>query len=165
MKRPSLLDRLTGNFPEEEFDDFFEEETSYETPEPAQRPQATTNTRHPLEWPEPSGPSEDLAVDVYQTNDAVVIKTLVAGVQPSNIDITITRDMVTISGSREDEREVNEEGYFQRELTWGSFSRTILLPEEVDVDAAEAQEKHGVLMVRLPKVNKAKQAKLKVKSR
>ena len=73
--------------------------------------------------------------------------------------------MVTISGSREDEREVDEENYFQRELYWGSFSRTILLPEEVDVDLAEATEKHGILMLRLPKINKKKQTKLKVRSR
>ena len=94
-----------------------------------------------------------------------MVKALVAGVQPTSIDISLTREMLTISGMREDEREVDEDNYFQRELYWGSFSRTILLPEEVDVDIAEASEKHGILMIRLPKINKKKQTKLKVRSR
>ena len=110
-------------------------------------------------------PQGELAVDIYQTSDAIVVKALVAGVQPASIDISLTREMLTISGSREDEREVEEDGYFQRELYWGSFSRTILLPEEIDVDMAEASERHGILMIRLPKINKKKQTKLKVRSR
>ena len=73
--------------------------------------------------------------------------------------------MLTISGSRSDEKEVEEDSYFQRELYWGSFTRTILLPEEIDVDMAEASEKHGILMIRLPKINKKKEMKLKVRSR
>ncbi|HEY4522550.1 MAG TPA: Hsp20/alpha crystallin family protein, partial [Candidatus Paceibacterota bacterium] len=118
------------------------------------------------DWTPPSDePAGELAVDVYQTPDAIVIKALVAGVQPQTVDVALTREMVTISGQRQDEREVEEENYFQRELYWGSFSRTILLPEEVDVDLAEASEKHGVLMIRLPKINKKRQTKLKVRSR
>ncbi|HUO49962.1 MAG TPA: Hsp20/alpha crystallin family protein [Candidatus Paceibacterota bacterium] len=116
-------------------------------------------------WDASSEPGGELAVDVYQTNDAIVVKAFIAGVQPTSIDISLTREMLTISGERSDEREVEEENYFQRELYWGSFSRTILLPEEVDVDMAEASEKHGILMIRLPKVNKGKQTKLKVRSR
>ena len=88
-----------------------------------------------------------------------------AGVQPGSIDISLTREMLTVSGTREDEKEVQDENYFQRELYWGSFSRTILLPEEIDVDLAEATEKHGILMIRLPKINKKRQTKLKVRSR
>jgi HSP20 family protein len=110
-------------------------------------------------------PGGELAVDVYQTADAIVVKALIAGVQPNSVDINLTREMITVSGTRSEEREVEEDDYFQRELYWGSFSRTILLPEEVDVDLAEASEKHGVLMVRLPKINKKREMKLKVRSR
>ena len=119
---------------------------------------------HNEEW-QGEEPQGELAVDIYQTADSIVIKALVAGVQPNSIDISLTREMVTISGSREDEREVSDDDYFQRELFWGSFSRTILLPEEVDVELAEASEKHGILMIRLPKINKKRQTKLKVRSR
>ena len=69
----------------------------------------------------------------------------IAGVNPDDLDISITRDMVTIRGKREEHREVNEEDYFYRELYWGFFSRTILLPQEIEVDAAQASEKHGLL--------------------
>lgn len=110
-------------------------------------------------------PAGELAVDVYQTPEAIVVKALIAGVHPGTIDISLTREMLTISGTRSDEKEVDEEHYFQRELYWGSFSRTILLPEEVDVDLAEASERHGILMIRLPKINKKKQTKLKVRAR
>lgn len=115
--------------------------------------------------PQSEEPGGELAVDIYQTTEAVVVKAFIAGVQPTTIDISLTREMLTISGQRQDEREVDEEDYYQRELYWGSFSRTILLPEEVDVDMAEASEKHGILMIRLPKINKGKQTKLKVRSR
>jgi HSP20 family protein len=116
-------------------------------------------------WAGGEEPAGELAVDVYQTADAIVVKALVAGVHPASIDISLTREMLTISGTREDEREVEDANYFQRELYWGAFSRTILLPEEIDVDMAEASERHGILMIRLPKINKKKQTKLKVRSR
>ena len=108
--------------------------------------------------------SNELMVDVYQTPDEIVVRTMIAGVKPHNIDIALTRDMVTITGSKEDVKEVTEDDYFYRELSWGSFTRTIMLPAEVEVDEADAQERHGVLTLRLPKINKERQAKIKVKS-
>jgi HSP20 family protein len=89
---------------------------------------------------------------------------MVAGVQPENLSITITRDMITLRGKREENKSVSSENYFVQELYWGSFSRTISLPEEVDPEEAEAIEKHGLLIIRLPKINKNKETKLKVKS-
>ncbi|MEK7607733.1 MAG: Hsp20/alpha crystallin family protein [Patescibacteria group bacterium] len=105
-----------------------------------------------------------LTVDVHQTPDEIVIKTMVAGVRPEDLDINITRDMVTIRGKRVASVEVEENDYFHRELYWGSFSRTIMLPEEIEVEEAEAIERHGLLTIKLPKVDKAKQNKLRVKS-
>lgn len=106
----------------------------------------------------------ELTVDVYQTPDDIMIKTIVAGVRPEDLDISITRDMITIRGSRQESNEVNEGDYYHKELYWGSFSRTILLPQEIDVDASEASEKHGLLTLRLPKLDKSRQTKLKVRS-
>ena len=105
-----------------------------------------------------------LTVDVYQNADEIVIKTMVAGVKPEDLDISITRDMVTIRGKREEERSVKEDDYFAKELYWGSFSRTVTLPQEIDVEEAEAIERHGLLVIRMPKVDKGRQTKLKVKS-
>jgi len=161
QKKPSLLERLTGGMNEHGYDEF-EEERLAPTPMP--------NSSAPVKaaakdenWTEDE--VGELAVDVYQTPTHVVVKALVGGVVPTNVDIALTREMLTIRGTREDEREVEDENYFQKELYWGSFSRTILLPEEVDVEQAEAYEKHGILVIRLPKINKAKQTKLKVKTR
>ncbi len=105
----------------------------------------------------------ELTVDVYQTTDSIVIKSMIAGVKPEDLDISITRDSVTIRGHREEEKIAKEDDYFARELYWGSFSRTIQLPEEIDVDEADAIDKHGLLILKLPKLDKRKQSKLKVK--
>ncbi len=105
-----------------------------------------------------------LTVDVYQTPDEIVIKTMVAGVKTEDLDINITRDMVTIRGSREESDESHDNDYFHRELYWGSFSRTVMLPEEIEVEEASAEERHGLLTIKLPKIDKAKQNKLRVKS-
>ncbi len=104
-----------------------------------------------------------LTVDVYQTPTEIIIKTMVAGVKPEDLDVAITRDMVTIKGKRETERTVREEDYFHQELYWGSFSRTIMLPAEVEVEECDAVEKHGLLILTLPKIDKHKQTRLKVK--
>jgi HSP20 family protein len=104
-----------------------------------------------------------LTVDVYQTPKEYVLKTMVAGVKPEDLDVSITRDSVTIRGHREEDRTVSNEDYFHRELYWGSFSRMITLPEEVDVEEAEAIEKYGLLVIRLPKLDKNRQTRLKVR--
>jgi HSP20 family protein len=166
MKKPSFLSRLIGDNAED-YDDFFMEpggEKAVFEGKGAER-HAHIDTREEQWGATGEEPGGELAVDVYQTPDAIVVKALVAGVHPNSVDIALTREMLTISGQRQDEREVDEENYFQRELYWGSFSRTILLPEEIDVDMAEATEKHGILMIRLPKINKKRETKLKVRSR
>ncbi|MFA6094527.1 MAG: Hsp20/alpha crystallin family protein [Candidatus Paceibacterota bacterium] len=113
---------------------------------------------------EDSDSEGQLTVDVYQTPTEIVIKTMVAGVDPDDLDVSINRDMVTIHGKREMEHTVTRDDYFYQELYWGSFSRTILLPQEIDDTAAEAITKHGLLILKLPKLNKNKRTKLKIKS-
>lgn len=163
MAKGGFFSRLTGQ--SDDYGEYLDElegaHAKFEGEGEERRAQAATRDESYAQ-DEPGG---ELAVDVYQTPDAIVVKAFIAGVQPTTIDISLTREMLTISGTRQDEREADEEDYYQRELYWGSFSRTILLPEEVDVDLAEASEKHGVLIMRLPKINKGKQTKLKVRSR
>lgn len=105
-----------------------------------------------------------LAVDMCQTPTEIIIKTMVAGVKPEDLDIAITRDMVTIRGKRVETYETEENDFFHKELYWGSFSRTIVLPAEVEIEEAEASEKHGLLTLILPKIDKNRQSKLKVRS-
>ena len=104
-----------------------------------------------------------LTVDVYQTPSEIIIKTMVAGVKPDDLDVLITRDSVTIRGKRSEDRTVSGDEYLHRELYWGSFVRTVALPEEIDVDGAEASEKYGMLILHLPKIDKNRQTKLRVK--
>ena len=113
---------------------------------------------------EESDKDAELTVDVYQTPEMIVVKAMIAGVRPEDLDVSITRDLVTIRGTREEERVARDEDFFTRELYWGSFSRAITLPEEIDVDEAEAVEKHGLLILKLPKLDKKRQSKLKVKT-
>jgi HSP20 family protein len=140
--------------------------------EPAEEERVSTRERIIVKeedespWVEDEAENEEgeLTVDVYQTADMIVVKSMIAGVRPEDLDISITRDMVTIKGKREEERVAKDEDYVARELYWGSFSRAIELPEEIDVDEAEAIEKHGLLILKLPKLDKRRQSKLKVKT-
>jgi HSP20 family protein len=163
MKR-SFFDRLSGNVVSGDQLDSFDDELLPEAPRaeraeaPAVRPASTPVAERV------QNPSEgQLPVDVYQTGSDI-IRAFVAGVRPDELSISIARDMVEIEGSRMEREQVAGPDYFTRELFWGSFSRTILLPQEVDVESASASAKDGLLTLILPKLDKAKQTKLKVKA-
>ena len=165
MKKPSFLDRLTGGGQANEYDRILDESHQFGEDDNLAVEEADQEEE---EWDNGQQPSNsqdgELPVDMFQTDDAIVIKALVAGVSPADLEISITRDMVTIRGIREEIQEVHDDGYFHRELFWGSFSRTLVLPEEVAIDEAEAQEKHGLLEIRLPKLDKHRTTQLRVKS-
>ena len=105
-----------------------------------------------------------LPVDVHQTASDIIVRAFVAGVRPDELSISISRDRVEIGGSRMEREQVSGPDYFTRELFWGSFSRAIMLPQEVDVEASSAAAKDGLLTIILPKLDKARQTKLKVKA-
>lgn len=147
----SFFEKITGSI---KMDDDHEEEVIE-----SKLPKSVKND----DWLSEEEEEGQLTVDVYQTASEIIIKSMVAGVKPEDLDISITRDMVTIKGKRETERFVSDEDYYHRELYWGSFSRTIMLPAEVDVEEAEAIEKHGLLILKLPKVDKNRQTRLRVK--
>ena len=161
-KKKSFLERLTGGIQikdEEQEDESFEEEPSRTIHLGGEKEEREIKENG---WDEDL--DAELTVDLYQTPTEIIVQTMVAGVHPDNLSITITRDMITIRGKREENQSVGGENYFVQELYWGSFSRTISLPEEVDPEEAEAIEKHGLLIIKLPKINKNKETRLKVKS-
>ncbi len=167
MKKPSFLERLTGAVPANDYDRILDDEHRFGEDE--QNEAEHYDQPEEQDWDdqgdmETSQQEGELPVDMYQTNDAIIIKALVAGVSPSDLDISITRDMVTIRGVREEYQETNDDNYYHRELFWGGFTRTLVLPEEVVIDEAEAQEKHGLLEIRLPKLDKHRSTQLKVRS-
>ncbi len=105
-----------------------------------------------------------LTIDVYQTANDIVVESAIAGVRPEDIDIEVSTDSVTIRGERRREREVSDEDYYYQECYWGRFSRSVILPQEVDPESATVSFKNnGILTVKLPKLNRKKSRKLKVK--
>ncbi len=164
----SFFDRLSGGTSaSDSFDAFDDELPNTSIPmreEPRAHHKKDSATRPaPLDDDAPSSKGQ-LPVDVHQTGSDIIIRAFVAGVRPDELGLSISRDMVEIQGSRAEREQVTGQDYFIRELFWGSFSRTILLPQEVDVDAASATAKDGLITIILPKLDKARQTKLRVKA-
>jgi len=151
-KKRSFFERLTGSIGVEE-----------EHEEPRSLP-VRGSKKGGGNWIEEENEEAELAVDVYQTPTDIVVQTMVAGVKPEDIELTIARDIITIRGKREENRNIDEDNYFIKELYWGKFSRTISLPQEVEPEEAEALEKHGLLTIKLKKVDKEKKNNIRVKS-
>ncbi len=149
MSKGSFFDRLTGNMPDNN------EELEIV------KDKKTKDDKQKKDWIDEEGVGQ-LTVDMYQTSGEIIIHAMLAGVGEDDLDVSIAQDMITIKGKRKSTKEVSEENYFYKELYWGSFSRSILLPQEIDPENAEASLKKGLLVIRLPKVDKDKTQKLKV---
>jgi len=149
MKKKSFFEKLTGIVKDEE--------------ETGDKEISSNSTENEIEELEEESEGQ-LTIDMYQTPTDIIVKTMVAGVKPEDLDISITRDMISIKGKREDTNETITNDYYHKELYWGSFSRTIILPQEVEVEEAEAINKNGLLTIRVPKLDKNKQAKVRVKN-
>ena len=179
MKK-SFFDKLVGNPESEEEETEQNPETEEQNEvdllalpeeEPIAEHTAVNKVRTRQSVPSVTGTDDDLmnqdegqlTLDVYQTPNEIIIKSTVAGVKPEDIDIAINNDMVTVRGHRSKDDEINTKDYYYQELYWGSFSRSVILPVEVDADEATASLKNGILTVTLPKVDRAKNKKLKVK--
>lgn len=106
-----------------------------------------------------------LSIDVYQTVGAIVVKSTIAGVSSDDIDISINNDMLTIRGKREQKEKISEEDYLYRECYWGPFSRSIILPVEVEPEKIDAFLENGVLTVTLPKAKSSTHFSIKVKEK
>ncbi len=105
-----------------------------------------------------------LALDIYQTPTNIVIVAPIAGVKMSDIDVSITEDVLTIKGKRYLEFDIPEEDYFTQECFWGDFSRSIVLPTSVDASRISASFKDAVLKISIPKVEKVKTKIVRIKS-
>jgi len=115
-------------------------------------------------WIEEENDEAELSIDVYQTPTDIVVQTMVAGVKPEDLELSVSRDMITIRGERAESRIIDEDNYFTKELYWGRFSRTISLPAEVEPEEVEATEKHGLVTIKIKKVDKEKKNTVRVKS-
>jgi HSP20 family protein len=104
-----------------------------------------------------------LTIDVFQTPEEIIIQSTVAGVSPEDLNIDITSESVSIKGKRERREKVKEDNFFYQECYWGKFSRSIILPEEINPDKSEAELKDGILTIKLPKLNRDKSKRVKIK--
>jgi len=175
-EKRSFFERLTGarKIPEEQSRPSYD----YGSPTPSYggqtiQPQASPVEDYAVEPTTQSTPAEEeswagesegqLTIDVYQTDNDIVIKSTIAGVKPEDLDVSINNDMVTIRGDRKNEEKVEGENYYYQECYWGTFSRSVILPVEVLADKAEASMKNGILTIRLPKADTTKSKKIQVR--
>jgi HSP20 family protein len=165
----SFLEKLTGakpiedaNFDRDEqvsqpINTIYKEESEFAmTPSTFER-----NSRE--EVPISDGSEGQLTIDVYQTDNDIVIKSTIAGVKPEDLDVSINNDMVTIRGERKNEEQVSEDNYYYQECYWGGFSRSVILPVDIISEKAEASMKNGILTIRLPKADSNKTKKIQVR--
>jgi HSP20 family molecular chaperone IbpA len=171
-KRKSFLQRLTGSFKEED-------EEAIEKMSQVNRKSFNKLSPHSIDIDDEDMDTDidieieeddslvtvegQLGIDLFETPVEVIVKTMIPGVRKDDIDISLSRDMLTIRGERKDEKTISEDDYHYKELYWGAFSRTVQLPHEVDIDRAEATESQGMLTIRLPRIDKGRKASLKVK--
>jgi len=104
-----------------------------------------------------------LSIDVYQSGDNIIVKSTIAGAKPQDLEVSVNGDVLIIKGERHLSEDVDYNDYIYRECYWGKFSRTVILPSPVDDTKVEAGLENGVLTVVLPKLGKAKEAKIKIK--
>lgn len=109
------------------------------------------------------GGAELIPVDMYQTDNDVVVKASLPGFKPEEVDISISGDTLTIKGEHKEEKETKDENYFRKELRYGSFNRVLPLPVQIKSDKAEALFENGVLTLTLPKADEVKPKQIKIK--
>jgi len=103
------------------------------------------------------------AVDVAETKNEIVVNIEIPGMDPKQIDISLSEGALTVKGEKKQEKEEKEENYRLIERRYGTFTRSILLPQEVESDKISASYKNGVLTVVLPKSKEAKKKEIKIK--
>lgn len=97
-------------------------------------------------------PEGHLTVDVYQNTDEIIVQSAIAGVKGEDIDLDIAKDSITIKGLRQKSEDLQSSDSLHQELHWGKFSRSVILPTDINIDQAKASIKNGLLTIRLPKL-------------
>ncbi|MBI5953133.1 MAG: Hsp20/alpha crystallin family protein [Chloroflexi bacterium] len=105
------------------------------------------------------------AVDMYQTDNEVVVKAAIPGVKADEVQINVTGEVLTIKGETKEKEEVKEKAYHIREQRWGMFERTIALPTDVVADKAKAEFENGILTITLPKAEEVRPKTISIKTK
>ena len=105
------------------------------------------------------------AVDMYQTDNEVVVKAALPGMKAEDVQLNVTGEVLTIKGEIKQKEEVKEKAYHLREQRWGMFERSVILPTEVVADKAKADFENGILTITLPKAEEAKPKTISIKAK
>ena len=111
------------------------------------------------------GTNANTPIDMYHTDKEVVVKAILPGVNPEEVDVSITDDTLTIKGETRAEEKIDREGYLYREHRYGAFYRSVALPSGLKTDKAEASFENGILTLTIPKAEIAKPKRLKIKTK
>lgn len=103
--------------------------------------------------------------DLFETDDHVVVKAILPGIKPEDIDISVSEGVLTIKGETRFEEKSEKENYYRQEIHYGAFSRSIPLPTRVNDERAEAEFADGMLTVRLPKAEEVRPKSIKIRAR
>ncbi|NCD00613.1 Hsp20/alpha crystallin family protein [bacterium] len=124
-----------------------------------------TNNLKENKWLENDKREGQLAIDVYETEKNIIIKSTIAGVEPENLNISLSNDMLTIKGKRDIvfNEIMNEDTCLYQECYWGPFSRSVILPTEIDESNIDAVLENGVLTITLSKIEKAEKIEVRIK--
>lgn len=104
-------------------------------------------------------------VDMYQTDNEIVVKAAIPGVKTEDVQINVTGEVLTIKGETKEKEEVKEKAYHLREQRWGTFERTISLPTDVVADKAKAEFENGILTITLPKSEEVRPKTITIKAK
>jgi HSP20 family protein len=105
------------------------------------------------------------AVDMYQTDNEVVVRAALPGINADEVQINVTGEVLTIKGETKQENETKEKAYHIREQRWGTFERSLILPTEVVADKAKADFENGILTITLPKAEEVKPKSISIKTK
>jgi HSP20 family protein len=111
------------------------------------------------------GSTGHLALDMYQTDDEVVVKANIPGIKPEHIEISVSGDTLTIQGELKQETDSDNAQYMLRERRYASFARSVTLPSTVEAEQAKAEFEHGVLTLTLPKAEEVRPKRISVKAK
>lgn len=161
-KKRSFLSVLTGSKKKKSKPEARPKPVKMVKPKKVKKVKKIKRKKPPVFKPKPKETEGQLTIDVFQTPDEIVIKSTIAGVDPKDLDVSMANDMLTIRGRRSHEEKIKTEDYFYQECYWGSFSRSVILPVEVDADKIQAKLKNGILTITLPKIEKVQTKKIQV---
>jgi len=157
--KQSFFERLTGSVSvreEDEFVPFMEEKKILE--------KEVLYPSNDEDWLEDEEDAQ-LTIDLLQDHEYIIIQSMLAGVKSDDLDVEISQEMITIRGKRKNPHGGQKhEDYYCQELYWGPFSRSVLLPQEIDTEKSEASLKDGLIVIKLPKIDKEKKQKIKIKN-